>query len=199
MTTTNSKEPEGTTLNVYSFVVKKGKPVGPREVMRGASLSSPSVAYWHLQKLESSGLLMKNESGEYVVKEKTGISGHVWIGKNLIPRLMVYSLFFLGVIIIGAVAIKLIAIIGRSASSILSGESMEPLMNPFSTMAVFGAHSFFGIATLASAIWLIALWRPRSTDFAVKSKRIWQSTVILWVLAFAVGLLLYVALTTTLL
>ena len=104
-----------------------------------------------------------------------------------------------GVIIIGTVAIKLIAIIGRSASSILSGESMEPLMSPFSTMAVFGAHSFFGIATLVSAIWLIALWRPRSTDFAVKSKRIWQSTVILWVLAFAVGLLLYVALTTTLL
>ncbi len=107
--------------------------------------------------------------------------------------------FVHGIIMIGAVAIELIAIIGRSASSILSGESMEPLMSPFSTMAVFGAHGFFGIATLVSAIWLVALWRPRSTDFAVKSKRIWQSTVILWVLAFVVGVLLYVALTTTLL
>lgn len=85
---------------MYSFVVKKGKPVGPREVMRGANLSSPSVAYWHLQKLENSGLLQKNETGEYVVKEKTSISGHIWLGRNLVPRLMFYSLFFLGFVIL---------------------------------------------------------------------------------------------------
>jgi predicted transcriptional regulator len=76
-------------------VVKKGKPVGPREVMRGANLSSPSVAYWHLQKLENCGLLEKNQAGEYIVKEKTNITGHIWIGRNLVPRLMCYSLFFL--------------------------------------------------------------------------------------------------------
>jgi len=52
LTASDSQEPEGTTLNVYSYVVKKGKPVGPREVMRGTNLSSPSVAYWHLQKLK---------------------------------------------------------------------------------------------------------------------------------------------------
>jgi hypothetical protein len=99
MTNSDIQEPEGTTLNVYSFVVKKGEPVGPREVMRGVSLSSPSVAYWHLQKLESSGLLQKNRNGEYIVREKTSISGHVWLGRNLVPRLMFYSLFFLGIII----------------------------------------------------------------------------------------------------
>jgi hypothetical protein len=102
MTSSDTQEPEGTTLNVYSFVVKKGKPVGPREVMRGVNLSSPSVAYWHLQKLENSGLLQKNKAGEYVVKEKTSISGHVWVGRNLVPRLMFYSLFFLGIIIFEA-------------------------------------------------------------------------------------------------
>jgi len=100
LTTADSQEPEGTTLNVYSYVVKKGKPVGPREVTRGASLSSPSVAYWHLQKLENSGLLQKNEAGEYIVKEKTSINGHIWIGRNLVPRLMCYSLFFLGILIV---------------------------------------------------------------------------------------------------
>ena len=99
MTISDSQEPEGTTLNVYSFVVKKGKPVGPREVMRGVNLSSPSVAYWHLQKLESSGLLQKNKTGEYVVREKTSISGHIWIGGNLVPRLIFYSLFFLSIIV----------------------------------------------------------------------------------------------------
>ena len=103
MTISDGQEPEGTTLNVYSFVVKKGKPVGPREVMRGVNLSSPSVAYWHLQKLENSGLLQKNATGEYVVKEKTSISGHIWIGGNLVPRLMFYSLFFLGIVLLEVV------------------------------------------------------------------------------------------------
>ena len=99
MTNSDTQEPEGTTLNVYSFVVKKGEPVGPREVMRGVNLSSPSVAYWHLQKLENLGLLKKNKTGEYIVKEKTSISGHIWIGRNLVPRLIFYSLFFLSVIV----------------------------------------------------------------------------------------------------
>jgi ABC-type multidrug transport system fused ATPase/permease subunit len=99
MTNSDTQEPEGTTLNVYSFVVKKGEPVGPREVMRGVNLSTPSLAYWHLQKLENLGLLQKNKTGEYVVKEKTSISGHVRIGVHLVPRLIFYSLFFLGVII----------------------------------------------------------------------------------------------------
>jgi len=107
LTASDSQEPEGTTLNVYSYVVKKGKPVGPREVMRGANLSSPSVAYWHLQKLENSGLLQKNEAGEYIVKEKTSISGHIWIGRNLVPRLMCYSLFFLGILIVECVIISI--------------------------------------------------------------------------------------------
>ena len=106
MNSTDKQEPEGTTLTVYSYVVKKGKPGGPREVMRGANLSSPSVAYWHLQKLENTGLLQKNGVGEYVVKEKTSISGHIWIGKNLVPRLMCYSLFFLGILIVETVIIS---------------------------------------------------------------------------------------------
>ena len=106
MTTAEPQEPEGTTLNVYSYVVKKGKPVGPREVMRGANLSSPSVAYWHLQKLENAGLLQKNGAGEYIVKEKTSISGHIWIERNLVPRLMCYSLFFLGILVVESVIIS---------------------------------------------------------------------------------------------
>ncbi len=59
MTNLECDELEGNTLNVYAFVVKEGKPVGPREVMRGANLSSPSTAYRQLQKLESFGLIRK--------------------------------------------------------------------------------------------------------------------------------------------
>jgi hypothetical protein len=90
---------EGNTLNVYSFVIKESRPVGPREVMRGAGLSSPSVAYRQLQKLENLGLIGKNELGEYVALEKTGVAGHVWIGRTLVPRLLFYSFFFMGVLL----------------------------------------------------------------------------------------------------
>ena len=56
MTDKADTELEGITLSVYWYVVKEGKPVGPREVMKGAHLSSPSVAYRHLQKLEELNL-----------------------------------------------------------------------------------------------------------------------------------------------
>ena len=90
-----NEEIEGNMLNVYAYVVHANKPVGTREVTRGASLSSPSVAHRHLQKLEVLGLIEKNQFGDYLLREKTSINGYVWIGRNLVPRLMFYSLFFL--------------------------------------------------------------------------------------------------------
>jgi hypothetical protein len=100
VTNAGNPELEGTTLRVYAYVIKENKRVGPREVMRGTNLSSPSVAYWHLQKLEALGLLQKDEYGEYIAKEKANISGHLWIGRNIVPRLMFYSLFFMGIVAI---------------------------------------------------------------------------------------------------
>src|SRR5208337_4587031 len=89
-------ELEGNTLNVYAYIVHAAKPVGTRDVTRCASLSSTSVAFRHLQKLEDMGLIEKNSYGDYILKEKANINGHVWVGKNLVPRLMFYSFFFLG-------------------------------------------------------------------------------------------------------
>ena len=87
---------EGNTLNVYAYIVHAKKPVGTRDVTRGASLSSTSVAHRHLQKLEELGLIEKNTYGDYILKEKTSVSGHVWVGRNLVPRLIFYSFFFMG-------------------------------------------------------------------------------------------------------
>lgn len=90
----------GTGMQTYLFLVKTGRPVGPREVMRGAKLTSPSVAYRNLQKLIDMNLVRKDKSSNYVVKEKIGIKGYIWIGKNLIPRFIVVGLVFLVVLII---------------------------------------------------------------------------------------------------
>jgi hypothetical protein len=93
-----SEELEGTTLKVYVHLIGEGKPLGPREVMRDLNLSSSSVAYRHLQKLENIGLIQKDSYGQYTVKEKINIKGHLWVGRNLVPRLIFYSFFFLGIL-----------------------------------------------------------------------------------------------------
>ena len=100
MTKAVNEELEGITLNVYLHVIKKGKPVGPRDVMKSANLSSPSVAYRHLQKLEDQGYLQKNEYGEYTIKSKAHITGFTWLGKRLVPKMWLYSLLFLGILIV---------------------------------------------------------------------------------------------------
>ena len=94
VTDAENQQLQGITLNVYLYVVKKAKPVGPRDVMKGTDLSSPSVAYRHLQKLEDLGFLQKNEFGEYKVNKKGQVRGYVWIGRRLLPKLWLYSLVF---------------------------------------------------------------------------------------------------------
>ena len=100
MTDGDNEELEGITLNVYVYCVKKGKPVGPRDVMKGANLSSPSVAYRHLQKLEDSGYLQKNEYGEYTVKKKGHVSGYTWLGRRLVGKMWLYALLFAGILVV---------------------------------------------------------------------------------------------------
>ena len=88
-----------TAFHTYVYLVKAGKPVGPRELMRGANLSSPSVAYRNLQKLSELDLVLKDAYGNYVAKEKVGLKGHMWIGRTLVPRFVVFGLVFLGILI----------------------------------------------------------------------------------------------------
>ena len=97
--TTSDNELNATAFHTYVYLVKAGKPVGPREVMRGANLSSPSVAYRNLQKLIDLDLVLKDEYGNYVAKEKVGVKGQIWVGKTLVPRFVVFGLVFLGFVI----------------------------------------------------------------------------------------------------
>ena len=71
------EELEGNTLSVYAYIVHANRPVGTRDVTRGADLSSTSVAHRHLQKLENLGLIEKNSYGDYVLKQKANVNGHV--------------------------------------------------------------------------------------------------------------------------
>ena len=90
-----SGEPEGvlrgTTLEVYRFLLKSSKPVGAREVQRALNLSSPSLATYHLSKLEETGLL-KKESDGFIVN-KIILEDTIRIKRFLIPRFLFYSVF----------------------------------------------------------------------------------------------------------
>lgn len=102
------------TFHTYVYLVKAGKPVGPRDVMRGANLSSPSVAYRNLQKLMDLGLVVKDTYGNYVVKEKKGIKGFVWIGKTLVPSFAIFGFIFVGVLIAEIVVLLPHLLLGAS-------------------------------------------------------------------------------------
>jgi hypothetical protein len=136
-----NEELEGKTLSVYTYVVKEGRPVGTRDVTRGVNLSSPSVAQRHLQKLEALGLLEKNVYGDYVLKEKTAIDGHLWIGKNIVPRLMVYSFFF-----IGALIAELVVIFYTLATDLVVETNYLYLVLVLLTVAALGMFLVEGIS-----------------------------------------------------
>jgi len=66
--------------------------------MRGANLSSPSVAYRNLQRLTELGLVDKDDYGNYFVKKKVGLKGYVWVGRMLLPRFAIFGFVFVGVL-----------------------------------------------------------------------------------------------------
>jgi len=78
-------------MEVYRFLLKSSKPVGAREVQRALNLSSPSLATYHLSKLEETGLL-KKESDGFVVN-KIILEDSIRIRRFLIPRFLFYSVF----------------------------------------------------------------------------------------------------------
>lgn len=85
---------EGTTLKVYKFMLVHNKPIGVRELQRKLKLSSPSVAAYHLNKLEKHGLIEKNANGKYVVKRhvKLGMIRDIMIiGRVAFPRYVFYA------------------------------------------------------------------------------------------------------------
>jgi len=110
----SDEELNATTFQTYVYLVKVGKPVGPRDVMRGANLSSPSVAYRNLQKLMDSGLVAKDAYGNYVVKEKRAMKGYVWVGSTLIPSFAVFGFIFIGVLIAEVIVLLPHLLVGAS-------------------------------------------------------------------------------------
>jgi len=84
---------EGTALRIYLYLLENG-PAGPRQVARALGVS-PSTAHRHLKRLAEAGLV--REAGEgYEVVRLARIEGFLYLGRRLVPRLLVYSGFYAG-------------------------------------------------------------------------------------------------------
>jgi len=81
----------GLTLKVYKFILKSDRPIGIREVQRALNLSSPTLALYHINKLEEAGLIKKELSG--YVADRIVLENLVRFRRFLIPRNFFYTIF----------------------------------------------------------------------------------------------------------
>lgn len=89
-------ELEGKTLRVYRYLLLKGRPVGVRELQRKLKFKSPSLAHYHLSKLESMGLVTRTSEGKYVVKKVIKLESlrdFLFIKGYMFPKFLFYAVF----------------------------------------------------------------------------------------------------------
>lgn len=82
----------GLTLKVYRFILKNNRPIGIREVQRALGLSSPTLALYHINKLEEAGLVRRELNG--YVADRIILRNLIRFRKVLIPRNFFYTVFF---------------------------------------------------------------------------------------------------------
>ena len=82
----------GTTLKVYRFIYRQGRPVAIHEIQRALGMASPSTAHYHVQKLLADRLV-REEGGGYVV-DRIFLDNFVRIRRTAIPLQAALAAFF---------------------------------------------------------------------------------------------------------
>ena len=109
---------KGNTLRVYWTLLKSETGImGVREVQRALKFSSPTLAAYHLRKLEELGLV-KNERGDYrLIKEvKVGVlKEFMRLGAVMLPRYTLYATMFTALLAFYLLQFKEISFYSASA------------------------------------------------------------------------------------
>ncbi|HXQ92306.1 MAG TPA: winged helix-turn-helix domain-containing protein [Nitrososphaerales archaeon] len=90
----------GTTLRIYRFMYKEGRPMGLHEIQRALGLSSASIPQYHINKLISAGLVKEQESGGRYYVDRLVFENMIRIRRSLIPFQTTYTIFFCTTLII---------------------------------------------------------------------------------------------------
>lgn len=122
-----SEELGKTALRIYLHLLESEVPLGVREIARALDMPVSTVHY-HIRRLEELGIV-KQKNGGYVVSRPIRIEGFIHIGKKLVPRLLIYSFFYMGVSFS-----QLYLIISRG---IQSPDSLLTLVVSLSSMVIF--------------------------------------------------------------
>lgn len=93
-----------TTIRIYLYMLSRNEPLGPREIMRALGFSTPSLVYYHLRKLEEQGLVKKTNNG-YIAVPGIKIEGYIQLGRKLVPRLLLFSFIYLGILAVELVGL----------------------------------------------------------------------------------------------
>jgi DNA-binding Lrp family transcriptional regulator len=83
----------GLTLKVYRFILENNSPSGIREIQRGLNLSSPTLALYHVNKLEEAGLIKRQGTG--YVADRIVLENCIRLKRTLVPRFFFYTIFLL--------------------------------------------------------------------------------------------------------
>jgi repressor of nif and glnA expression len=94
----------GLALKIYRFILKNDKPVGIREVQRALNLSSPTLALYHMNKLEEAGLIKKEANG--YVADRIILENVIRLRRILIPRNFFYTIFLMTSLVLLAVFLR---------------------------------------------------------------------------------------------
>ncbi len=95
---------KGLTLKVYKYIVKNDRPVGIREVQRVLGLSSPTLALYHMNKLEEAGFIKKQMNG--YVADRIVLENLIRFRRILIPKNLFFTVFMITSLVILAVFLR---------------------------------------------------------------------------------------------
>jgi predicted DNA-binding transcriptional regulator len=90
---------KGTTLRIYRFMYKEGRPLGLHEIQRALNLSSPSIPQYHINKLMAAGLVKEQEGAGYYV-DRLVFENMIRVRRSLIPFQTTYAIFFCATFVI---------------------------------------------------------------------------------------------------
>lgn len=82
------------TLKIYVAILESREPLGVRDIARNLNMPVSTVHY-HIKKLEELDLIKPVGLG-YTVKNPIPLEGYIIVARRMIPKLLIYSLFFLG-------------------------------------------------------------------------------------------------------